>query len=300
MAFRKLRRSDEEEVRAFLAPLERDCVAASEAALAFFSGGNDAVQPSGVWGAADSSGKIRGLLTLSPYGSLSALLDGAFPTEELSVPLRQCAAGRLRLGSLRGSRARGGLSSVQGRAVDTAQIQRALRESPYGLAPTEEQSFAIMSGEEPAPAELRPFPPGLDIRTASPDDEELLLPLQAAYEVEEVLPPSATHNRAACRLALARSLRTRLVLVAELEGRAVGKAGINASGMAWDQIGGVYVAPEFRGGGIGARLAWELKRRVEAKGRRATLFVKQANGPAVAAYRRAGFSLGPAYRIAYY
>ncbi len=80
----------------------------------------------------------------------------------------------------------------------------------------------------------------------------------------------------------------------------VAKAGINARGFAYDQIGGVYVVPELRGAGIGTRLVAELCARTATEGRRLSLFVKKRNAAARRTYEKIGFAETGDYRITYY
>jgi hypothetical protein len=54
-------------------------------------------------------------------------------------------------------------------------------------------------GAPPLPGLAAPPYPGSTIRRASPADLDALLPLQEAYEREEVLTSIHTFNQAACR-----------------------------------------------------------------------------------------------------
>jgi hypothetical protein len=80
----------------------------------------------------------------------------------------------------------------------------------------------------------------------------------------------------------------------------VGKAATNARAFTLDQIGGVFVEPEYRGRGIaGAMMAYLLG--ITAKeGRGASLFVKKDNKPALALYERLGFAPIDDFRASYY
>jgi len=142
--------------------------------------------------------------------------------------------------------------------------------------------------------------PRIAIRLAESGDLEALLPLQIAYEHEEVLTPVHRFDQAACRAALARSLREQLIFVAEESGTIVAKAGTNARGLGYDQIGGIYTLPERRGRGIGASLVGALVEAIAAAGRGVSLFVKPGNAAALSLYRGLGFEdIGP-YRADYF
>jgi predicted GNAT family acetyltransferase len=152
----------------------------------------------------------------------------------------------------------------------------------------------------PDEACLRAGPNGLIVRRVRLADAEALFPLQASYELEEVVPPGSTLNRASCALALERTLASRVVFLAELDGMVVAKANTNARAFTRDQIGGVYVAPDKRNRGIAKRLVAELAAFLRDEGRAASLFVKKRNGAALEAYRQVGFRVGGDYRITYY
>jgi len=143
-------------------------------------------------------------------------------------------------------------------------------------------------------------PPGLEVRVASYDDLDALFPLQTAYEYEEVLTPLHRFDAAACRASLGRALKEQLVFVAEEGGKIVAKAGTNARGLGCDQIGGVFTLPERRGRGIGRALVGRLTAAIAELGRKAVLFVKPDNSPALSLYRHLGFEdIGP-YRADYF
>ncbi|MFA6507026.1 MAG: GNAT family N-acetyltransferase, partial [Treponemataceae bacterium] len=152
----------------------------------------------------------------------------------------------------------------------------------------------------PRPEALAAGSESLIIRRAFAADAELLFPLQAAYEIEEVVPVGGIFAPAAVRLAFERSIKERIILYAVMDGKAVGKAGTNARAYTRDQIGGVFVDPAYRGRGIATRLVAELAAILRAEGRKAVLFVKKRNAPARAAYEKVGFVPTEDYRITYY
>jgi predicted GNAT family acetyltransferase len=127
-----------------------------------------------------------------------------------------------------------------------------------------------------------------------------MLPLQEAYEREEVLTPIHSFSLPACRASLARALERQVVVLAEEGGTVVAKAGTNARGLAVDQVGGVYTLPARRGRGIAAALMSALLAEIEGAGRRASLFVKPHNAPAMSLYRSLGFVEIDDFRADYY
>jgi ribosomal protein S18 acetylase RimI-like enzyme len=188
-------------------------------------------------------------------------------------------------------------ASAIGPAADVSRFEGALGLRP--LAAVRYRLMELPTARPPTPA-LRPPPPGFSLRRAGAGDLETLLPLQAAYEVEEVVTSIHRFDPAGCRAGLARSLADQIVVLAEWGGRAVGKAQTNARSFSLDQIGGVYVDPAFRGRGLGRLLMEELLGLVAAEERGAVLFVKEENPPALALYRGLGFSDRGAFAANYY
>ena len=142
--------------------------------------------------------------------------------------------------------------------------------------------------------------PGLRIRPADGRDLGSLFPLQRDYELEEVVVFPERFSEQSCRLHLRDTLRRQLVVVAELDGRPVAKAGTNARGFQVDQIGGVFTEERLRGSGIAARVMSDLLERIFRSKPMVSLFVKRTNLPAIALYRKLGFRSLDSYRITYF
>jgi len=140
----------------------------------------------------------------------------------------------------------------------------------------------------------------LVLRTPVMTDIDAMAPLQAGYEKEEVLPKGSIFNHTASRLNLSNIIAKGQVLAAELDGRLIGK--INVSGLSFTryQVGGVYVHPDFRGRGIGRRMAYEFISSLICEGRGVTLFVRKTNISARRLYLSLGFTVINDYRISYY
>lgn len=145
-----------------------------------------------------------------------------------------------------------------------------------------------------------PYPAGLVVRTAYPRDLAALLPLQIRYELEEVVINREGHNEQTCRQNLKRSLHQQLVLMAELNGKVVAKAGTNARGFTADQVGGVFTVEDVRNSGIAFRVMEELLRWIFAQKSTVCLFVKKNNLPALSLYGKLGFREADGYRISYF
>jgi predicted GNAT family acetyltransferase len=145
-------------------------------------------------------------------------------------------------------------------------------------------------------------PPAVNIVLRVPRliDLNALAPLQAAYEQEEVLHKDSVFSAEASRINLANIIKEGRILAAELNGRLVGKINVSAVSFTRYQVGGVYVHPDFRGLGIGRRMASEFVSTLVGEGRGVTLFVKKSNFPARRLYAGLGFTVRGDYRITYY
>jgi predicted GNAT family acetyltransferase len=191
------------------------------------------------------------------------------------------------------------LHAVQGLREDALILEGIIARS--GLRPMYSIDYDLMSlDRELAPDSLRAGPQGLLLRRPDIRDMKALLPLQEAYEKEEVLPEGAVFNPDICRINLRRILAEQRVISAEMDGWTVAKANTSAISFTRYQIGGVYVHPAYRGRGIARRLCAELSRELLAEGRGLTLFVKKRNPAAQSVYRSLGFATRDDYRISYY
>jgi GNAT superfamily N-acetyltransferase len=191
------------------------------------------------------------------------------------------------------------LHSVMGPEKEVLWVEAGLARKPrhavdYHLMVLERERFR--AGRNAS----RPAPPGLSLRPASLKDTAALYPLQRDYELEEVLIVPTHFHPKACLANLRLLLGRQLVVVAELGGRAVAKAGTNARGFTADQIGGVFTVQSQRNRGIGHAAMRALLERIFQEKESACLFVKKSNQPAVALYQGLGFQIAEGYRISYY
>ncbi|MDR1748667.1 MAG: GNAT family N-acetyltransferase [Spirochaetaceae bacterium] len=131
-------------------------------------------------------------------------------------------------------------------------------------------------------------------------DAEALFPLQEAYEKEEVLPDESMFSSSQCMAGLRQTLLTRTVAVYRNGMTPVAKAAINAEGINWVQIGGVYTVPQWRSRGLARRLVQHIAELSAEREKGACLFVKKGNAAARNSYRNAGFTPFGEYRIVYY
>jgi predicted GNAT family acetyltransferase len=201
--------------------------------------------------------------------------------------------------SLRRFLRKGQFYAAQGLRKDILILEEIM--AGLGRGSLEPIDYDLMSLEwGPSVETLRAGPAGLVIRTPESRDLETILPLQAAYEQEEVLPQGSGFNMAVCRMNLEHIFKEQQILVAELGGRIVAKANTSAFSFTRAQIGGVFVLPDHRGRGIARRLCAELARVLKKSGWGVSLFVKKRNHSAQRAYRSIGFRPIADYRISYY
>ncbi|MDR2897733.1 MAG: GNAT family N-acetyltransferase [Spirochaetaceae bacterium] len=138
------------------------------------------------------------------------------------------------------------------------------------------------------------------LRYTDSADAESLYPLQEAYELEEVVPKGSTFSSAQCMAGLRHTLKTRTAIAFWQGKNPIAKAAVNAEGLNWVQIGGVYTVPHWRNRGLARRLVQHIAEQSAEQGRGACLFVKQENTAAQNSYRNAGFTQFGEFRIIYY
>ncbi len=185
--------------------------------------------------------------------------------------------------------------SIMGRRRDVEMLQGLIAKRPVHTI-----EYYLMVQERKGSYDSSRLPDGLTLRRATVKDAKYLFPLQRAYEKEEVLLPGDRFDSATCLHHLSSSLLDQLIYVAELDGQPVAKAGTNARGFRFDQIGGVFTRPELRGRSIGAALMTRLMVDLNRSDRVCCLFVKQHNSPAIAMYTRLGYLIRDEFRIIYY
>ena len=140
----------------------------------------------------------------------------------------------------------------------------------------------------------------LSIERATENDLAELLPLQLDYENTEVAFKDHPINPAVCKLSLRAHLKNEYIYKLSVGGRIVAKAGTNAQGLHWFQIGGVYTLPEYRNKGLAAAAVAHIinTHSVEAHG--FALFVKTVNTAARRVYEKLGFEQCGMFRMSYW
>jgi ribosomal protein S18 acetylase RimI-like enzyme len=242
-----------------------------------------------VWYPENPEKTIRAMILHS--GGMLFPIFGNIP----DLPLPRFLKGFLNRGFL----GRPPVHAVQGLLDDAEILETILTNLGYPAA--EHRDYDLMALDNPPERESPGAGPGgLVFRKPGFTDLEAMLPLQAGYEKEEVLPNGAIFDPASCRLNLSSTLAREQSLIACLEHRIVGKINTNAASFTRLQIGGVYVLPEYRGMGIGRRMTAVFVEELIKQGRRLTLFVKKNIPAAQKIYRQVGFKAVGDYRISYY
>jgi len=190
------------------------------------------------------------------------------------------------------------IHAIQGLREDAERLEALMEDQGYYAA--EKIEYELMSLDSKVSPATRPGPSGLILRQPLPKDEDHLWALQAAYEMEEVLPANANLDPAVVRLNIQNILKREQVLVAELDSQIVGKINTSAESFTRYQIGGVYVRPDCRNLGIGSRMTAAFVEGLLAQGKGLSLFVKKRNAAACKVYRKIGFNVTADYRITYY
>ena len=172
-------------------------------------------------------------------------------------------------------------------------------ESLVDGTPADSENYRLFSRDD-VPEAVPPPMEGLECRRAGVEDLEKLWPLERDYQLEEVIRPGSYLDERFSRLHFRKTLREQLVYYAVLNGKPVAKAGTNARGWRYDQIGGVFVEPNLRNRGLGRFVMHALLKDIHSQGRNPTLFVKLTNPAARALYSGLGFDDKGGFRISYW
>ncbi|MFQ3619420.1 MAG: GNAT family N-acetyltransferase [Spirochaetales bacterium] len=159
--------------------------------------------------------------------------------------------------------------------------------------------YHLMTFEKESPLPFQPAIEGFHIHLAKETDLQGLLPLQLLYEKEEVLIKTDALDPQKTRSDLKLALKEQILLYGEYKGQIVSKAGTNARGKQYDQIGGVYTLPPYRGQHFARTLMIQLIHILRTEQKNACLFVKTTNIPAIHLYEALNFIHRGAFRIHY-
>jgi predicted GNAT family acetyltransferase len=189
------------------------------------------------------------------------------------------------------------LHSVQGLTMEVQIMENVLER--IGMTAWDIYDYDLMDLDSLPSAKLS-GPENLVLRVPQMIDLDAAAPLQAGYEMEEVLPKGAAFSPAASRINLSNIIAKGQILAAQINGRLVGKINVSSVSFTRYLVGGVYVHPDFRGMGIAKRMTQEFITSLISQGKGITLFVKKNNIPARKIYAALGFKKTGDYRITYY
>ena len=137
------------------------------------------------------------------------------------------------------------------------------------------------------------------IKKAKKRDALQLYPLEKEYLLEEVLIGASKLNQKAALINLQKTCNTQSVFYALSGKEIIAKVNTNGKGIGYNQIGGVYTKPEYRNKGISTLLMKILLNGIHLSGKKAVLYVKKENKPALALYKKLDFRIIDEY-CAYY
>lgn len=150
------------------------------------------------------------------------------------------------------------------------------------------------------PGALAPFEPLPELRAGRREDYALLYESGAALRAEELLEDPRGIDPVAYARRVEEDCRDGHTFVWRDARGLCFRASVSAITDDAAQISGVYTPPELRGRGIATRALAELCSRLLRRSRRLCLFVNTFNDPALALYRRLGFTPRAPWRSAFF
>jgi len=140
----------------------------------------------------------------------------------------------------------------------------------------------------------------LKIKKANSADSLILLDLEVEYQKEEVALNASKLNKSIIYKNLKNNLNEHVVYFLTNGVNVLAKAGTNAIGYKWNQIGGVFTDSKYRNKGLSTWLMNYLLSELEKDGKKTVLFVKDNNFAAEKVYTKLGFEKICKFIIYYY
>lgn len=231
-------------------------------------------------------GRTRGAFSFSAGGQILHCLPDAHSAARAEL-LRGLAA------FFRSQKKRE-LFSIVGEENGTEVIRQAIA-AAWGKTTRHEQAYALL--EKIGAAEQVN---SSDCVRCVPEMIDALLPLQIAYECEEILWAGEPCNPNVTRLAFLRALRTQQIFALVKNGRYVAKGGTNAQGKRYAQLGGVFTIPSERKKGYATALLRHVAQELHRQGKDIVLFAKKDNDAALRLYEKIGCKTIGSFEIVYY
>lgn len=142
------------------------------------------------------------------------------------------------------------------------------------------------------------------VKKCSLEDKNFLIELERKYRLEEVVINQKEEDDKIIHFVLSKALTTQCIFCAmKIENGklfAVAKAGTNAQGKNYFQLGGVFCREEFRNRRIAFFVIQHLLQFIHSCKKKASLFVKVKNEPAKKLYKNLGFTETGKYGISYF
>ena len=142
------------------------------------------------------------------------------------------------------------------------------------------------------------------VKKCSLEDKNFLIELERKYRLEEVVINQKEEDDKIIHFVLNKALTTQCIFCAmKIENGklfAVAKAGTNAQGKNYFQLGGVFCREEFRNRRIAFFVIQHLLQYIHSCEKKASLFVKVKNEPAKKLYKNLGFTETGKYGISYF
>ena len=144
------------------------------------------------------------------------------------------------------------------------------------------------------------LPTDFEIVKCNESNLDDLFELQKNYDIVEVIPPGKEFNELNCKVTLKKNLENQIIYAIKNDSKFVAKAGSNAIGKNFIQLGGVFTDANYRGKGFAKILIKELCKVIREEKKEPVLFVQVKNESAKRAYRQVGFTYQSDYTICYY
>jgi RimJ/RimL family protein N-acetyltransferase len=187
--------------------------------------------------------------------------------------------------------------AIHGLLEDVSVMEMALY--PLNYEPVARIDYYLMAYDDfTVPPKCRPVP-GLTLRPVEMADYKALFEMHLSYEIEEVAINMKRYKPELARLSLSHILEQEDVLVAEYQGKLIGKINTNARSFTRRQLGGIYVKPPYRRMGVASAMVAAMMDKFRLQKTALSLYVRKSNIPAILVYKRAGFRTVADYRISY-
>ncbi len=233
--------------------------------------------------------KILGLFTLSKFGQIH-LLFSIDSDEVINVAATFILKQKIKL------------FSIAGPASSIDSMKKILFAQK---APSHEQEYFLLQAtpfinQQAENKQAESSDKNQQIRKCCIDDLDSLLPLQAAYEKEEVIFNGREVNLLYTKSTLKKAIEAGQVFAIFSEGKILSKMNISAQGENHILFGGVFTPKEYRRHGFAGSLINFIVNSQGQNGKKSVLFVKTDNLPALRLYASCGFAQFGNYKICYF